>query len=349
MRKQQNGPGRWRRLAVALLAAVQLAGCAAVLPGSSGQGAWGGSEAEPMPDGGGSQPFGGSAPAARDYTARDIAYGSAKTLDEVTAVVSVYLDEGQGTHAWDDDSIAESRRQISQAAVWITSACRGYGAAAPLVFDDGSENCPLFCHTAYDGWFTGGKDADEGDDFYDAMDALCARLDTSALEAAYNTDSVAFLVFLPVAGSSYTMVHYQSDGAAYYYEYSCLYRYDAWADTPGTAEGPMVCAHELLHQFGAADLYEGSSDAEVTPELTDFVTENWPTAIMLDTGLPGEPARVLCPVTAYRLGLISTFDGLENFPALAATTPGVFSAADASAETAWPDDPWQGADGAVAA
>ncbi len=47
----------------------------------------------------------------------------------------------------------------------------------------------------------------------------------------------------------------------FYYEYSCLYKTDAYTD--GEPESPATFAHEILHLFGAPDFYEGSSDPYV--------------------------------------------------------------------------------------
>ena len=63
--------------------------------------------------------------------------------------------------------------------------------------------------------FAGGEAADEGQTFYADMDKLCARLDTAELAETYGTTNIGFLVFLPVAGCSFTMVHYLEDGSSY--------------------------------------------------------------------------------------------------------------------------------------
>ena len=335
-------------LLAAALAASLLAGCGVSRRINPQIGQWnggqGGSNTMPAPDEGNTGPLPTPTPAAGAQPGRNspaVLYGSAKTIDRPTAVVSVYLDEANGGASWSYDEITESRKKLAAAGDWIQSACAGYGTATQLHFDDGAEGSLLFMHAKYDGRFAGGTDADEGGDFYDTMDTLCEKLDSEALETAYDTDSVAFLLFLPVAGASFTMTHYRDNGNEFYYEYSILYKDDAYAE-PGTPECAMVYAHELLHQFGAPDLYEGSSDEFVDDGLVDFVAENWPKAIMYDSILAeGESEyaidRVLSPVTAYRLGLCADFEGLSRFPALASTNPGIFETEPATLESA---DEW---------
>ena len=77
------------------------------------------------------------------------------------------------------------------------------------------------------------------------------------------------------------MAHYADDGASFYYEYSCLYKTDAYTD--GEPESPATFAHEILHLFGAPDFYEGSSDPYVDAALTAYVEETYPDDIMLST------------------------------------------------------------------
>ncbi len=315
------------------LAACLLAGCL-VCPAPRAAalwdpfGFWGGFDAG---DGGdGWQAPGGTAAPLRSETQR--AYGSAGLVAWPGVLISVYLDE-QGGERWDDDEIARSRRQLAVAMEWIGAQCAAYHAAPAIRYDTGEEGSGLYRYLEYPGRFRGGEDADEGDDFYDAIDALCAELDTDALHERYGTSSVGFLIFLPVAGSDFTIVHYCEDGSDFYYEYSCLYQYDIWS-APDTWNTPAVYAHEILHLFGAPDLYDGSTDPYVTPELLDYVLQNWPDAIMADTYGTGGPVydrvdRALSPLTAYRLGLCGDWPGLADFPDTAAAPAAVFTLTNA--------------------
>mgnify|MGYP000113932697 CR=1 FL=1 len=87
--------------------------------------------------------------------------------------------------------------------------------------------------------------------------------------AAYGARHIAFLFFLPISGTSFTMAHYADDGDSFYYEYSCLYKTDAYTD--GEAESPATYAHEILHLFGAPDLYEAAATLTSTRPLVSYV------------------------------------------------------------------------------
>lgn len=330
-----------KRLAAVLLAVCLLSACAA--PGAAGRlpGArpaaasvdpWFGEQdpsADPFEDWFGLWPDGNGSGAAPVRTAEQQAYGSAGLVGWPSILISVYLDEWNG-QKWDDAAIAASRQKLAMAVDWIRTQFAAYGAAPRIYYDDGTPDSGLFYHQTFDGRFAGGEESDESNAYYDTVETLCAELDTDALHERYGTSSVGFLFFLPVAGVSFTIVHYLEDESDYYYEYSTLYRYDAYSSI-GEEETPSVYAHEILHMFGAADLYEGSSDRFVTPELTQYIADTWPDAIMLDTYEPGGGVRYdavnksLCPLTAYRLGLLPRLAETETWPDIAAIPPGTFT------------------------
>lgn len=262
-------------------------------------------------------------------TAEQQTYGSAGLVGWPSILVSVYLDEWNG-QKWDDAAIAATRQRLALAVDWIRTQCAGYGAAPHIYYDDGTPDSGLFYHQTFDGRFAGGEESEESEAYYSFVEALCAELDTDALHERYGTSSIGFLFFLPVAGVSFTIVHYLENESDFYYEYSSLYRYDAYSGI-GEEESPAVYAHEILHLYGAADLYEGSADQFVTPELTQYVSDTWPDAIMLDTYEPDGSMRynavnkTLCPLTAYRLGLLTRLPELKTWPDIAAMPPGTFA------------------------
>lgn len=256
-------------------------------------------------------------------------YGSAGLVAWPSALVSIYLDGADGS-AWDEQSIARSRETLDLAVDWIEQQCQAYGCTTTIHHDDGSPDSGLFVHTSFSGSFAGGTQSQESDEFYSAVYDLCAQLDTPQLREQYGTSSIGFLVFLPVSGSSFTMVHYLEDGVQYYHEFSCLYRTDAYTG-PDAFETPAVYAHEILHQFGAPDLYPESSDYFVTDALSQYVADTWPDEIMLDTYGPGGSLvyggveKQICPLTAARLGLCDTFPGAGDWPQVMELPAGMFS------------------------
>lgn len=314
-----------RRAAALLLALCLLAGCAARVTRLPAEAAIPHVDSTPPPTALPDEGLwdGGDAPLVLPSSEAQL-YGSVGLITEPTILVSVYLDEAGG-RAWDEAAMAESRRHLAVAVDWLQGQLAAYDAELPLYYDeDGTALC-LRC--TVDHLFNG---EDEGDDFHLELDDLCAELDTDELRQAYGAERVGFLFFPPTAGASYTMAHYAEDGDWYYYEYSLLYRYDIYSD-PDTPESPAVYAHEILHMYGAPDLYDGSADYYVTTELVDYIYDTWPDAVMQytyndDGSIDYDRIqKVLCPLTAFRLGLCDTFEGLDRFPAVGELPPGVFA------------------------
>jgi len=313
-----------KRIAAVLLAACLLAGCAA-------RSAW------PSAKIGGVDPpsslrdkeirdqWQATAPSRTSAQRR---YGSAGLLAFPSVLVSLYLDEDGGAQ-WTDEDIAHTRANVATAVDWIKAQAAAYNAN-PVIYYDTGDGEALFCRRELPYTFMGGEESEEGDELYAAIESICDELDTDALHDAYGTSSVGFLVFLPVAGSSFTMVHYLEDDEIYYHEYSCIYRYDAYG-AAGEFESPAVYAHEILHMYGAPDLYLGSGDPYVTPALVDYIEQTWPDAIMLytynedGTSNPDSIPKTLCPVTACRLGLCDTFEGAEEYPDVSVLPQGTFA------------------------
>ena len=265
-------------------------------------------------------------------------YGSAGLLTEPTVLVSVYINDAASGRVWTENAKAETRQYLATAVQWLHEQAETYGQTLNLYYDDSAANSSLCRSYTPHAAVRGGRDSDESDALLTELDAVSATLDTAALQQTYGTDRIAFLYFLPVSGASFTMVHYADDGDDYYYEYSCLYRYDVYA-ADGESESPATYAHELLHLFGAPDLYEGSSDDFVDDALIAYVEETYPDEIMNSTynddGTSSFTSvdKTISPLTAYCLGLTDTCPELELFPKLADVTPGVFRHADGGPST----------------
>lgn len=274
-----------------------------------------------------------------ERTADQQKYGSAGLLAWPCILFSIYLDEPEGGAVWTDEEIAQSQQTLATAVDWIEEQAAGYGVTPRLYYG----NDDLIAHLGWTAPFVGGTGADEGPSFREEIENLCTRLDSDTLAQTYGTSSIGFLVFLPVSGCSFTAVHFLEDGSTYYHEYSCLYKENAFFPA-GSAESPTVYAHEILHQFGAPDLYSGSNDLYVTDELVSYVAENWPDSIMMDTYNPDGTLQYdaieksLCPLTAFRLGLTATFPGIEQFPAAAEDPPGTFRMDPQTDVSRWQDN-----------
>lgn len=281
------------------------------------------------------------------FTEEQKNYGSAALLTDATVLVNVFLNDAAHGQTWDAESRAAAVQRVQMAVDWIGTQAETYGAAVDLICDRSEDASDAALTRSYmlQNNIRGGENSNESAAFLDEMDTLCESLAADSRLAAYGARHIAFLFFLPISGTSFTMAHYADDGENFYYEYSCLYRRDAYTD--GEDESPATYAHEILHLFGAPDLYDGSSDAYVDEALVAYVEDTYPDDIMLSTYEDDGSSRFdaitkeLSPLTAYCLGLADTCPELAQFPLLAEVEPGVFR--QGSGETEESAESWPGA------
>ena len=258
-------------------------------------------------------------PAAGHSTAEQ-RYGSVKLLTQPTVLVSVFLN-APDCDPWTESERSDALARVDTALDWLAGQGSSYGVKTMLRHADGG-------YYMLQNTVSGGEQSEESDALLGELDALSKRIDTDALRAEYGTSNIGVLYFLPVGGTSFAMVHYADSGEQYYYEYACLYRYDAYS-ADAEPENPATYAHEILHLFGAPDLYEGSTDAFVDDALLAYIEHSCPNDIMHSTYDADGTSRlqdisqVISPLTAYCVGLADSCPELAMFPALADVTPGV--------------------------
>ena len=239
--------------------------------------------------------------------------GSATYPESGTVLISVYLDTGLD---WTAQDIARTQQYLQIAVEDLDEKGQEYHSGMDIVYDS-RQDSRLAVNLSLDL-----PDVEENLQLTNrALDAALAEaVDYRALMTDYQTDSVAFLVFLNDSGVSYTVPYYQGDGAEWYLEKCYLYLYDLGGRR--NYECPATYAHEMLHLFGAWDLYEENADDGVTSQVVDYIQEEYPTELMLTTytvwgGYDYDSVpQVISPLTAYAIGWIEDCRELDWFPSL---------------------------------
>ena len=243
--------------------------------------------------------------------------GSAVYLDGKTIIVSIYMDEDKSTSdGWSDANIKRTQEYMDIAIDYLVDEANRFGCEAELIYDT-SENPDLM-------YFSDMNIIKEGmndDAAHDVTDSWVEKnIDYLALLEKYDADSIGFMFFMNASGTSWCYPYYPyPDEPEYgYLEKAYIYLYDEYDEY----ETPATYAHEILHMFGAVDLYTRSKEDGVTKKIIKYVEDTYPRDIMYTVYDENEESvydHVPCeigPITAYFVGFTKDFNELERFPGL---------------------------------
>lgn len=228
--------------------------------------------------------------------------GSAAYLEECNLLYSLFVDTPENRFTEQDRE--QNLQRLGIACSYIEKQAGAYGKEVSLLYDF-SQNEDL-AGTAEISF-----EATEGEAFVEALDEEIAGwkqtlVSYGGLQERYQASGIAMIVWLKGEGTSYAIVF---DGTDSPLESVVLFSKDP----------PAAYAHEILHLFGAHDLYRGE---EYPEPVTDYIRKKYPLEIMYT--ITDEAGRVyedrivntLSPITAYHLGWIKETEELLKFPEL---------------------------------
>lgn len=243
--------------------------------------------------------------------------GSAQYLKGDVILIGVYVEDS--ADQWTDQDIDLVQSNMSIAVDWLEEQAEDNGIDLTIHF--GEDNSIFECRSSI---------LEDNTDTQNAARYL-NNLDIDWLKEKYNTDNVGYLLFIHEDEGSYTWPYTRSGGTIdryYYNEFCSLFLYDG----TGTAcyDNPATYAHEIMHLFGAEDLYTATVSDGVTQEVVDYVAENYPDEIMYytyeddNTSNYQEITKMMSPFTLYYLGWNDETEFLKNWPSIDRTNTASF-------------------------
>ncbi len=228
--------------------------------------------------------------------------GSAQYLEGKNILYSLFVDTSESK--WNEEQKAQALSKLEVASTYIEGEAKRYHKKAELIYD-WQENENLVGQAAVV------FPIDDKEDFVDDLDEEIAVwveevVDFEELMSEYGAKGIALLVFVNNPSNSYAIVF---DGVDNPKESVILFQ----------KESPAVYAHEIMHLFGAHDLYK---DAEYAREVTEYVATAYPLEIMYtvtdSNGAEQKDSIVneVSPITAYHLGWIDYTEDIDVFPQL---------------------------------
>lgn len=204
--------------------------------------------------------------------------GSASEMEGKTVVVSIFLDDAVSSWSESDADVElmyTMKDYLGMACDWISNQAADYGTNMEFIYDwEQDEELAYQMQTDLDiAHDESGVDRYMGQQFD-------LSIDTDYLMSKYSADNMLYLAFVntPIDSdiTSYTMNYYE--GIRYPYEACYIF-----TRVDGYLECPAGIAHEILHAYGAPDLYCADIYGDnygVSEELVNYYEEKKSNDIM---------------------------------------------------------------------
>ncbi len=248
---------------------------------------------------------------SRNAALKDSYYlGSAKTPEGRTLVVSIFADADG--YSWDFDSdvdkntIDKVNRYMKIAGDYIEDVAADYGKESEFITDF-QENSDLFYSVSLDCDMS--NDATRS---YEVWKYIDKNIDTNALKEKYDADNVIYFVINNTDWNNHNITSTRDwySGMPYPYEIVYLFTID-----DKEANCPAVYAHEMLHTFGAPDLYTTDDYYGINKDDVKYFETNMPNEIMYSCSdlrsskyLYDRISNEVSELTAYYVGLTDSCD-----------------------------------------
>ena len=255
--------------------------------------------------------------------------GSVGFITDRTLLLSVYLEEPD--YQWTEEDIQVTNRVKKIAYSFLEEELREkYDTQIQLIYDV-EEHEDLLFHIKLEENIPAYVTTEKEREIDDLEDAWIATLPVRELMEKYQADSVGFLFFLAHEGCSYSSMHFIDDGVKTWDESCLLYLRDMYSKTL-EYETPAVYAHELLHLYGAEDLY---TEADVFSKDTyEKAQKQFSGDLMINTYdvingkytiYSDSVKQIITPLTAYLIGVPGVEYPLEGTTELVKEEVGCFS------------------------
>lgn len=248
--------------------------------------------------------------------------GSAAYLDGDTVLVSIYLENADTNWTKTKKDLVKNNLKI--ACDFLKDEGERYGKSVNLIYDI-DENPDLEYHYRTNSAFPSDMAPDESGEttpevslFYNEISAyIHSKIDVESILSAYGVNSIGFLVFIDNNADAALTYGYHINGDIKQYYETCFISL-RWNKSDANVS-PSTYAHEILHLFGARDLYCTNASDGTTKACIDYMYERYPDDIMLSSSQKGVDwhnriSGEISDITAYFLGWRDTIYETELFP-----------------------------------
>ena len=174
------------------------------------------------------------------FTEEQQRYGSAALLTDPTVLVNVFFNDAAHGCTWDAEDRAAAVQRTAMAVDWINAQAAGTALVPQLICDRSGDGSDAALTRSYllQPAIRVVKTLRKAPPFLRRWTPCASRWLQTAVWRSTERGRSRFCSTCPSAAPPFTMAHYADDGASFYYEYSCLYKTDAYTD--GEPESPAT-------------------------------------------------------------------------------------------------------------
>ena len=238
--------------------------------------------------------------------------GTADTLNGTTLILPVLASDPNTSwnlqRIQDQQTLEDVRNYLGIACSWLSTQSRKWGYQTDFIYDWTSQSGLLHKGTFHTDLVN----------YNDNMDAsvwsyINQNVDTEALMQKYHADNVIYMLLVNTDSDNNVTSCTRNWYAGMEYPYEVCYMY---LHCDGYEESPAAYAHEILHTFGAVDLYTADPEFHITDHfINDYVKKEDANDIMYTcyNEATGDSeynliSNELTPLDAYYIGWTDVSD-----------------------------------------
>lgn len=246
--------------------------------------------------------------------------GSAKYLDGDSVLVSIFVDTEESDWSVHDENLVRANTEI--ACDYLKEQGRLYGKDVNLIYDIDEHNDLEYRMPFNITNHNVGKDSYSDQLSMDVYDFIEKNIDTKVIMEKYQVNSIGYMVFVDDCSDkclAYTF--YETSNKKYYTDFCIIYL--NWTD--GEKVDASTYAHEILHLFGARDLYHTSDYVGIYKDFVLYAEKEYGNDIMLgsfaDKALSRNIDVDITKLTAYFLGWREYITEIDTYPSIKSKYP----------------------------
>lgn len=236
--------------------------------------------------------------------------GSAGSPEGTTVIVSIFANELNTSWNFEAEEDMATRdlmlSYMESATSWLTQQIGAYGAESHFIYD--WEANPDLCYTYDFGQLMLVRT--DGGGYWKQENYVLENIPSEALKEKYQAQNILYMFYFNTDASntvhSWTLSDRQIDETEIINIFVRRKQEDSFYYTPASS-----LAHEIMHCFGAYDLYYAS---ETIPQAyVDHCEATGSMDIMYTVSLGGDIPQIFTRLDAYYLGLVDSCEEVETW------------------------------------